>query len=92
MRRQARRREQAARGRGHRKRGATQRGAAFGEGRTTAMLLPFSRMVSSFVTRRPSGVLSLRAGAPRQRRSGGAPQTPLGFVQLRPRLRVSRQR
>jgi hypothetical protein len=31
------------------------------------MLLPFSRMVSSLVTRRPSGVLSLRAGAPRQR-------------------------
>ena len=67
---------------------ATQRNARSTRGsggRTTAMLLPFSKMVSSFVTRRPSGVLSLRAGAPRQRPRSGAQAHALGFVGQRGR-------
>ena len=67
---------------------ATQRNARSARGsggRTTAMLLPFSKMVSSFVTRRPSGVLSLRAGAPRQRPRSCAQAHTLGFVAQRAR-------
>lgn len=43
------------------------------------MLLPFSRMVSSFVTRRPSGVLSLRRGRAASARATRRGRAALGL-------------